>query len=556
MATDEMGIEALAAHATRASSRYDSGKGIGGHPSTVDHHGRPALLTVPSFDFSYHCPSVSCHLKFLVTVRDIRSHNSFSISDGAMSSMRSPSKPLRTTILGRDGAFIVSAIILCVLVPGLLGGWQVASPAGVKGSVSLQDVITVWAGLRLAKLWARGEPRPFAIVFWLYVYVWLGLAGLLQVIHQVGPWPIAISSTAFAQAQIVILLGLAVLEIGHLFSAREVDLKQIRREIVGSRVTALVAFVLVTAPVWYQQLGGIHALISSRQELQTNIYGSGSLDLAGGGIKIALATVPTFLALYAVIVTRRYKLWKRRSRLVMALLVLVAVVLNSPIAMPRFWIATILTALVFATPFVYRRVAGTRLVIIGAVFVSIVLFPYVAYFRYTSGFKAPPGVVETLTTKGDYDSFQMVSAGVQYTRDAGFRYGDQLLGDLLFFVPRSVWSSKAQDTGTLIANHDGLLFTNLSAPLWIEMYIDFGYVGVAIMFFLYGTMMRRADDRFVKGDSPFAQFAIPLLAGYSCILLRGSLLQAMARLAIMLAIIWLISGRVKTTSSTIQPVIQ
>jgi hypothetical protein len=462
--------------------------------------------------------------------------------------------PFRTTVLGRDGAFIASALVLCVLVPGLLGGWQVAGHAGGKGSVALQNVITVWAGLRLAKLSARGEPRPFAIVFWLYVYVWLGLAGLLQVIHQVGPWPIAISSPAFAQGQIIILLGLAVLEIGHMFSTPRDSRGRTSRRIVGSRVKALVAFVLVTAPIWYQQLGGIHALLSSRQELQTSIYGNGSPDLTGGGVKIALATVPTFLALYVAIVTRRYKLWGRRSRVVMILLVLVALILNSPISMPRFWIATILTALVFAAPVVHRRPAATRLVIAGAIFISIVLFPYAAYFRYTAGFRAPPGIVQTLTAKGDYDSFQMISAGVQYTFDAGFRYGNQFLGDLLFFVPRAVWPSKAQDTGTFIAIHNGLPFTNLSAPLWIEMYIDFGYVGVVVMFFLYGMMMRRADDRFVRGDSPFAQFAIPLLAGYSCILLRGSLLQAMARLAVMLAIIWLVSVRVESKTSTSQKI--
>jgi ABC-type uncharacterized transport system permease subunit len=146
----------------------------------------------------------------------------------------------------------------------------------------------------------------------------------------------------------------------------------------------------------------------------------------------------------------------------------------------------------------------------------------------------------------------MVSTGVQYTDEAGLRHGNQLLGDLFFFVPRSVWPSKPQDTGALIAVHSGHAFTNLSAPLWIEMYIDFGYAGVVVIFFLYGMMMRRADDRFVRGDSPFAQFVIPLLAGYSCILLRGSLLQAMARLAVMLVIMWLISTRRATGSGALQ----
>lgn len=448
---------------------------------------------------------------------------------------------------GRAGAFVVGAIVLCVLIPGLLGDWQVAGREGAKGSVFLQIIITIWAGLRLAKLWARAEPRPFAIVFWLYVYVWLGLAGMLQVIHQEAPWPIVVGSSAYEEGQIIVLLGLAIVEIGHLFPSRQ-EMQMVNdREIVPPRITILVAFVLVTSPLWYHLLGGIHGLFSSRQELTATVLGrvasARSQNLAAGSIEVAFATVPTFLALYAVIVTRQYKLWRHKSRLILPLLVVVALILNSPISMPRFWIGTILTALVFATPMVRKKAVAMRVVIASMVFICIVLFPYAAYFRLSSGFRKPPGVVQTLTTKADYDSLEMIAGGVQYTRDVGFHYGNQALADVFFFVPRALWSSKAQDTGTVIGSYGHLVSTNLSAPLWIETYIDFGYAGVMVVFFLYGMVMRRADDKFVKGDSPFAQFAIPLLAGYSCILLRGSLLQAMARLAVMLAILWFVSKR-------------
>src|SRR5258708_28774709 len=209
--------------------------------------------------------------------------------------------------------------------------------------------------------------------------------------------------------------------------------------------------------------------------------------------------------------------------------------------MPRQWIATIVAALVFALPRVQKKPSGTRLVIVGAVFVSIALFPYAAYFRTSTSFKKPPGLVQSLETKGDYDSFQMITAGMQYTFDDGFRYGGQAAGDVLFFVPRSAWPAKAQDTGAFVGSHFRLSFTNLSAPVWIEMYIDFGYLGVIAIFFLYALLMRRSDDMFVRRDCTFALFIIPLLAGYTGILLRGPLLASMGRLVVMLAISWLIS---------------
>lgn len=448
--------------------------------------------------------------------------------------------------LGRTPAFLGGALILCVLIPGLLAGWQVTGTVGTKGSIPLQILITVWAGLRLAKLWARAEPRPFAIVFWLYVYVWLGLSGLAQMVSQTTPWLIPIGSAAVWQSQFIVVLGLALLEVGHLFPTRRSKRqREIGREIVDSRVTVLVVFALITAPIWFRVLGGFHTLFSSRQELKTSVFGGNATELnqTGGGIKTVFSTVPIFLALYAVIVTRKYKLSQRRSRVVLALLIVATLILNSPISMPRQWIATIVIALIFALPSVQKKPLGTRLVIIGAIFVSIALFPYAAYFRWSTGFKKPQGVVQTLETKGDYDSFEMITAGVQYTFDNGLRYGSQTLGDAFFFVPRSAWPAKAEDTGALVANHFGLAYTNLSAPLWIETYIDFGYVGVIAIFFLYGLLMRRSDDLFVKGDFTFALFIIPLLAGYTGILLRGPLLAAMARLAVMLAISWLISKR-------------
>jgi O-antigen/teichoic acid export membrane protein len=450
--------------------------------------------------------------------------------------------------------FTAAALVLGIIVPGFLTDWQLTSSPGAPGSVFLQITITAWAALRLAKLCARGEPRPFAIVFWLYVYIWLGLAGLLQVIHQTAPWPISISSSAFIKGQFLVLLGIAALEIGHLFPTRAPTHERTTRHIVASRVTKLVTFVLLIAPIWYQQLGGLHALFASRQELTTALLGASSsaraANLAAGGIKIAFATVPTFLALYLVIVTRQYREWGRWSRPIMVALVAVTIVLNSPISMPRFWTGTMLIALIFALPVIHRRAAATRLVVILFVFACIVLFPYAAFFRYSSGFKAPPGITQTLTTKPDYDSFEMISAGVQLSSETGFSYGAHSAGDLLFFIPRAVWTSKPQSTGALIATHNNLVYTNLSAPLWIEMYIDFGYIGIVLMFMLYGTVMRRADDRFVKGDSPFVRFAVPLVAGYSFILLRGALLPAMARLTVLLAIIWLISARSASRTST------
>ena len=410
----------------------------------------------------------------------------------------------------------------------------------------MQDLIVAWAGLRVAGLFSAGRARPMAIVFWLFVYVWIGIAGLVQGALNAAPWGFAISAHAYNEAQIVVLVGLAAVEIAHTCAAKNYLGKTAAigrpwlREVDPSRVFVLAVLVVIAAPAWVELLGGPHALFSSRQSLNQSVFGTAPSSLASGGLEIAFSTVPTFMALYGMLITG---LWKR-YRVLFALVVMATIVLNSPLAMPRFWLLTIAIALVFAIPRVRQSASAVRAVITVALVVSIGLFPYLSYFRLSSGFQGPSNIPSALSTSGDYDAFTMIAAGVQDTYSYGLRDGHQALGDILFFVPRSIWSGKANDTGSLVASDALQPYTNLSAPLWLEGYIDFGFVGVVAYLAFWGWLMRRADDLFVRGNSRFARFWVPLIAGYSGILLRGALLQSMARLAVMVGLIFLLSRRV------------
>ena len=78
----------------------------------------------------------------------------------------------------------------------------------------------------------------------------------------------------------------------------------------------------------------------------------------------------------------------------------------------------------------------------------------------------------------------------------GMQWGRQLLGALLFFVPSAVWSGKPLASGIFIANYlianYSMWFTNLSAPLIAEGYLDFGPGG--------GNFVRRGFG--IHGHSP------------------------------------------------------
>lgn len=69
---------------------------------------------------------------------------------------------------------------------------------------------------------------------------------------------------------------------------------------------------------------------------------------------------------------------------------------------------------------------------------------------------------------GDFDSFSQITNTVEYVNEHGITSGNQLLGVLFFWVPRSIWPDKAIDTGTVLGEFKAYFFKNLSAPLWAE----------------------------------------------------------------------------------------
>ncbi|MEO7205552.1 MAG: hypothetical protein ABI356_14405 [Steroidobacteraceae bacterium] len=131
----------------------------------------------------------------------------------------------------------------------------------------------------------------------------------------------------------------------------------------------------------------------------------------------------------------------------------------------------------------------------------------------------------------NYDSWANIYTAIEIAGAHGVQWGHQLLGSLLFFVPSSIWGGKPLATGVflgdyLIANYS-MWFTNLSAPLIAEGYLDFGFVGVvlyagAVAFAV--TVLNKVALRSSKWVSlPLAIYG----AVFLMIVLRGSLMIAL-----------------------------
>jgi hypothetical protein len=160
----------------------------------------------------------------------------------------------------------------------------------------------------------------------------------------------------------------------------------------------------------------------------------------------------------------------------------------------------------------------------------LAIFPFTDAFRTTlkASFKAANPVDSLMS--GDYDSFAQLMNGYLVGTREGIPVGKQFSGVLLFWLRRAWWEDKPVDTGVHIANVRGYGFTNLSAPLWIELYLNGGWVLLVVGMFALGYGLHRWDTR-LEAQIQVARIPGPvgcILPFYMLILLRGSLLQAAA----------------------------
>jgi hypothetical protein len=225
-----------------------------------------------------------------------------------------------------------------------------------------------------------------------------------------------------------------------------------------------------------------------------------------------------------------------------------AVVINFPLSVARFYGWTVISV------FFYYFILHRRLVRIswlaGAFLMAGFFGSFVAdaarYATSTSDLQQSFTSAQIINTDSFYvghvDAFEMLVYGVQFVREQGTTMGRQALGVVAFWMPRSIWPDKPQTTGVLMGSSFINLMTqtantNLSAPLVLEGYINFGVIGVLLFAALAGGLggtldralferraMHLVDANMVYGIDAIAS---PLM-GLWVYLLRGSLLSAFA----------------------------
>lgn len=187
-------------------------------------------------------------------------------------------------------------------------------------------------------------------------------------------------------------------------------------------------------------------------------------------------------------------------------------------AMVMYWLPV---ALVFFKP-LRKPIVFPAIMIIGI----FLVFPLFDNFRYFNGSFSSNMVGFSYLDSMNYDSSQEFMIVIK--KDI-VTWGNQLLGAILFFVPRSFWPAKPIGSGAYIANTQDV-FSNISMPFLGEGYINFGWIGVIAFSFILSWFCTSADRQFwtkkKRGSISINDGYYYLLVGALFFILRGDLMSS------------------------------
>ena len=213
-------------------------------------------------------------------------------------------------------------------------------------------------------------------------------------------------------------------------------------------------------------------------------------------------------------------------------LCMLLLVFVSPVGIPRTLTGALYIPLLMLVFF--PRLISTYSVVCVIIFAVLLVAPIADIFRSV---QAGP-TVDLLSNfnldyafSGHFDAFFNLTQVVDLSYSSA---GLQVMGALLFWIPRAIWPGKPVGTSFDFADYAGLSAHNVSFPLTAELYVDFGIFGVLLGMYILGLIYRRLDAYLSKPRecgslfsylAPIAHLELSILGIY---LLRGSFLSSFA----------------------------
>jgi len=257
-----------------------------------------------------------------------------------------------------------------------------------------------------------------------------------------------------------------------------------------------------------------------------------------------LRTIPAITVGSLFLVSLR-KIFKRKLLwyLLVSILCIITLILSNPLGAARSWVAAVYLG--YFAILIFKKWVNGAVFLLTMLIGLLVVFSAInigrrLYIEKSWGeqsLKFDPMGPKELMTSGGFDAYENFCHTIELSKIKGITHGKQLLGSMLFFIPRSIWSSKPVGSGAEVGNYlvqnYNLNYSNVSCPLIAEGYINFGFFGIILFAIVFGKIISLLDFlyyKIAKEKDYLALFKLlyPFLLGFFFFMLRGDLMSSFA----------------------------
>lgn len=390
------------------------------------------------------------------------------------------------------------------------------------------------------------ESKPYTLmkVQWFFIFFFLGLAPLYQTLTGYVPWDFSVSIDLKIKANCVIILWEVVSLMAILAHRKRKKNCSINNNVIEV-VTLMIPnsdtgrfLMALVSSVFFIGLIGLVGFnnLAVRGEANVGDVGSPLVTV----LNYFLRSAPVFVLGYFIIQLRDKQMrFQLTSILLLLFLFCETYISNNPESMSRFQVAAVYLGIILLM--IKPTAMKSRTFEILFVLVIVVAFPFFSLLKrltmaeaLSSGFFSNFELL-TIFNNVDFDAYSMLCRIIRQVDYSGLMLGRQILSTLFFFVPRAVIPIKGVPTGTLIAELQHQWYTNLSAPVIGEAFIDFGYLGIIVYALVLTVFLIRIDENYwrviysyeknavTKGGVSYIELGYPFAVGFLFYIMRGAL---------------------------------
>lgn len=383
------------------------------------------------------------------------------------------------------------------------------------------------------------------LVHSLFCLLFFWVAPIIQISTGFKAWGADIKGDDTIRANVFILIWLVCYNVGKLFvqerswEVKKLDYTKISKTTIFTLWWVTIAFTLIILIKNGFRIENISFSDSNEQ----------SLNLLLGHSSTAFIT-------FSTIITISWFKENKYPKIFTLISVLCLLLTCFPTSLSRYAAGSIyICLLVNLFPFFKKKYRLTILIVVGIVFA----FPIMDLYRFKGITEVSFSEiinqvlsVKTYFSSGNYDAYQMLTTTGKFVDEYGVTYGGQLLGAILFFVPRQIWQSKPIGSGAYIADKLNLAFENISCPIVGEAYINFGIAGIIVFAFIFGYIVRKLDNTYWfnnRKEFSYINLFYFYLLPYIFFLCRGDMLSTWAYLFANIVILFILYKIIRKTNA-------